>query len=98
VPKGSNSARSLSSSTSSTRFLMYRFMPWYLATRSWRISSNLGAMPASQGVALHMRLRPDSPSTSAADMTSCRTQLCSWAACSTPKAELGTCSSMRLAR
>ena len=66
MPNGSNSARSLSSSTSSTRFLMYRFMPWYLATRSWRISSNLGAMPASQGVALHMRLRPELPSTSAA--------------------------------
>ena len=49
MPKGSNSARSLSSSTSSTRFLMYRFMPWYFATRSCRISSNLYHRPMGQG-------------------------------------------------
>jgi hypothetical protein len=41
VPNGSNSERSLSSSTLSARFLMYRFMPWNRATRSSRRPSNL---------------------------------------------------------
>lgn len=36
-----NSARSDSSSMSSCRFFTYRFMPWYLAMRSARSSSNL---------------------------------------------------------
>ena len=49
VPNGSNSARSLSSSMVSARFLMYRFMPWYLATRSWRMSSNLGCREREGG-------------------------------------------------
>mmetsp|Transcript_32936 Transcript_32936/g.83598 ORF Transcript_32936/g.83598 Transcript_32936/m.83598 type:complete len:267 (+) Transcript_32936:1962-2762(+) len=48
VPAAVNSSRSLSSSTSSARFLTYRFMPWYLAMRSWRTSSNLALSTAER--------------------------------------------------
>mmetsp|Transcript_76627 Transcript_76627/g.155609 ORF Transcript_76627/g.155609 Transcript_76627/m.155609 type:complete len:262 (-) Transcript_76627:358-1143(-) len=57
VPYCANSSRSSSSVTSSFRFLTYRFMPWYLAMRSWRTSSILALRAASRSAFFCARLQ-----------------------------------------